>query len=125
MGHNKDRRPDYPKEGKKHFLRKRKIKPVYIFLIAIVVLLGARAAYTEYTIWKIETDPIETNAKVYGRSISNGHGYFRRYKFDVDGVTYYGNAAYGCEVGDVIKIRYYSKDPSKNYSVYNGKCVSK
>ena len=123
MAHNKDRRPDYPKEGKKHFRRKRKLKPIHIFWIVFFVLLGARVAYTEFTIWKIDTDPIETFAKVNGRGFGSGRGYLRLYEFDVDGSTYYGRAVYGCDVGDVIKIRYYSKDPSKNYSVDNGKCI--
>ena len=123
MSHNKDRHPVYHKEVKKHFWRKRKLKPVHIFGIAFIVLLGARVAYTEYTIWKIDTDPIETFAKVYGTGFGTGRGYFRFYKFDVDGLTYYGKATNGCEVGDVIKIRYYSKDPSKNYSVDNGECI--
>lgn len=124
MGHNNDRRTDYHKERKKRFGRKRKLKPIHIFWIAFVVLIGARAAHTEYTIWKINTDSIETFAKVYGRGVDTGRGYFRFYEFDVDGTTYYGSAAYGCEVGDVIKIRYYAKDPSKNYSVDNGKCIN-
>ncbi len=123
MAHNKGRRPDYPKEGKKRFRRKRKLKPIHIFWIVFFVLLGARVAYTEFTIWKIDTDPIETFAKVNGRGFGSGRGYLRLYEFDVDGATYYGRAVYGCDVGDVIKIRYYSKDPSKNYSVDNGKCI--
>ena len=122
MAHNKDRRPEYPTEGNKHSSRKKKIKPIHIFWIVFFVILGAIVTYTELTIWQVKQDPVETTAVIYAESLSGGNGRNYFYKFDVEGVTYKGKCTKG-EIGDVIKIRYNRKDPSKNYSAENGECI--
>lgn len=122
MAHNKDRHPVYPKEGKKHFCRKRKLKPIHIFWIVFFVILGAIVIHTELTIWQVKQDPVETTAVIYAESLNSGRGTTKFYKFEVEGVTYKGKCTEG-KIGDVIKIRYYRKDPSKNYSAENGECI--
>lgn len=122
MAHNKDRRPDYPQEGKKCFWHKRKLKPIHIFWIVFFVIVGAIAIHTELTIWQVKQDPVETTAVIYSESPDTGRGCTYFYEFEVDGVTYKGKCTKG-KIGDVIKIRYYRKDPSKNYSVENGECI--
>ena len=122
MGHNIDRRPDYPKEGKKHLRRKKKIKPIHIFWIVFFVILGAIVIHTELTIWQVKQDPVETTAVIYAESLGSGRGRTFFYEFRVEGVTYKGKCTEG-KIGNVIKIRYNRKDPSKNYSVDNGECI--
>lgn len=122
MAHNKDRRPDYPQEGKKCFWHKRKLKPIHIFWIVFFVIVGAIAIHTELTIWQVKLDPVETTAVIYAESCGSGRGRTFFYEFEVDGVTYKGRCTEG-KIGDVIKIRYNRKDPSKNYSVDNGECI--
>ena len=122
MAHNKDRRPDYPKEGKKLFLSKKKIKPIHIFWIVFFVIVGAIAIHTELTIWQVKQDPLDTTAVIYADSWGSGRGRTYFYEFGAEGVTYKGKCTKG-KIGDVIKIRYYRKDPSKNYSVDNGECI--
>ncbi len=122
MAHNKDRRLDYPQEGKKCFWHKRKLKPIHIFWIVFFVIVGAIAIHTELTIWQVKQDPLETTAVIYAESCGSGRGRTYFYEFGAEGVTYKGKCTKG-KIGDVIKIRYYRKDPSKNYSVDNGECI--
>lgn len=122
MAHNKNRHPVYPKEGNKQSLRNKKIKPIHIFWIVFFVIIGAIVIHTEYTIWQTKQDPVETTAIIYAESMSGGNGRTYFYEFRVEGVTYKGKCTEG-KIGDVIKIRYFRKDPSKNYSVDNGECI--
>ena len=116
MGRNKDRRPDYPKEGKKNIWLKKDIKPIHIVLSIVAFLLLVFGFYIEIDErCKINQDPVETIATVYGKEHSVRLTY-TWYKFDVDGIIYKGNTIFGSknEIGDPIKIRYWRKDPRKN-----------
>lgn len=98
----------------------RKLKPIAVFGIVFALGICAITIRTELRLRDIERDYVITQAYVYAVSPSTGRGYSRFYRFDVDGVRYYGRAFYGCEIGDVIEVKYSRKDPSKNRSINNG-----
>lgn len=102
-------------KGKTH-----KLKPLTVFWIVFAIYICANAIKTELTLWEIERDPVTTRAYVYSVSPDTGRGHTRFYKFEVDGIIYYGKAYYGCDIGDVIEVKYSRKDPSKNRSINNG-----
>lgn len=123
MSHNINRQTDYPTYVGKCSPKKKKFNFAFVSIILGIVILWICTTHTNYTVWKIKTDPVETTATVYD-DFKHGNGDHFRYKFTVDGVTYHGYAVAGCKVGDTISILYYRKDPSKNFSVNNGVRIS-
>ena len=80
----------------------------YLFLLFFLI----KGSYETYNNYRLERDGIYTTAVIY----KNGKRCYMHYKFQVDGVAYYGKEWTSKTIGDTVSIVYLPSNPKINRS---------
>lgn len=96
------------KKSRETFWNKFRRNPLfYLFLLFLI-----KGGYETYNNYRLGRDGICTTAVIY----KNGKRCYMHYKFQVDGVAYYGKEWTSKTIGDTVSIVYLPSNPKINRS---------